>query len=324
MAKACFVQVGCHSCKTCRGKGEANLRTKLLSLPFVSGLLLAAICAGCGTGATPTPRAEDPPSLGPAAHVFLLVEENRSFSTVYNQMPWLSTLGDKYGVATNYFSNESGSLLDYLWLSSGAGELKFGCSGNQCKHAITDNNIFRELDKAGMSWNVYAESLPKPGFMGPSAGSYVKRHNPAVWYSDVVDSPQQQQNILPFSQFAVDLAANDLPEYTIIIPNLKDDAHDGTPKAADRWLKTNLGPLLDSPYFQSGSPSVMFITFDNGKGDAEGRVFTAVIGQNVIPGVKVDTLFHHQNTLRTIMELLGLKNYPGESATAAPMKEFFK
>jgi acid phosphatase len=115
-----------------------------------------------------------------------------------------------------------------------------------------------------------------------------------------------------------------LPEYTIIIPNLKDDAHDGTPKAADRWLKTNIGPLLDSPYFQGGSPSVMFITFDNGNGDAEGRVFTAVIGQNVIPGVRVDTIFHHQNTLRTIMELLGLKNYPGESATAAPMNEFFK
>ncbi|HKW15909.1 MAG TPA: alkaline phosphatase family protein [Terriglobales bacterium] len=301
------------------------MRTKLLSLSFVAGLLLAGICAGCGNGGIPTARLANAPSRGAAAHVILVVEENQSFSTVYhNQMPWLSALGDEYGIATNYLSNERGSLLDYLWLSSGRGEIAFGCGGNQCQHTITDTNIFRELNKAGMSWNVYADSLPKAGFMGMFAGSYVKRHNPAVWYSDVVDNRQQQQNVLPFSQFAVDLAANDLPDYTIIVPNLKDDAHNGTPQAADRWLKRHIGPLLDSPYFQTSSTNVMFITFDNGKDDAEGRVFTAVIGQNVIPGVKVETLFHHQNTLRTIMELLGLRNYPGESATAEPMNEFFK
>jgi phospholipase C len=54
-----------------------------------------------------------------AQHVLLIVEENHSFASVYpGTMPWLSALGDKYGIATNYFSNETGSLLDYLWLSS--------------------------------------------------------------------------------------------------------------------------------------------------------------------------------------------------------------
>ena len=93
---------------------------------------------------------------------------------------------------------------------------------------------------------------------------------------------------------------------------------------ADRWLKTNIGPLLNSQYFQAGQNSVMFITFDNGDHDAQGQVFTAVVGQSVIPGVKVNTHFRHENTLRTIMQLLGLKNYPGASATSAPMNEFFK
>jgi hypothetical protein len=68
----------------------------------------------------------------------------------------------------------------------------------------------------------------------------------------------------------------------------------------------------------------MFITFDNGDGDAQGQVLTVVVGQNVKPGIKVDTHFRHENTLRTIMELLGLSNFPGASATAAPMDEFFK
>jgi len=238
-------------------------------------------------------------------------------------MPWLSSLADKYGLATNYYSNEKGSLLDYLWLSSGSGERKFGCDGNQCGHTISDSNIFRELNKAGMSWNLYADSLPHPGFMGAFAGSYVKRHNPAAWYSDVANDPQQRENILPFTQFAVDLAANDLPVYSIIVPNLKDDAHNGTPAEADEWLKKNIGPLMQSSYFKNGTNNVMFITFDNGKDDEQGRVFTAVIGQNVVPGVKVNTYFRHENTLRTIMELLGLKNFPGASASVQPMDEFF-
>ena len=239
-------------------------------------------------------------------------------------MPWLKALGDKYGVATNYYSDEKGSLLDYLWLSSGSAERSFGCNGNQCTNAITDDNIFRELNKAGMSWNVYADALPKFGFMGMFAGNYAKRHDPAVWYSDVVHNPEQQQNVVPFTQFPVDVAAKNLPDYSIIIPNLEDDAHNGTPEAADQWLKTNIGPLLKSQYFQSGKNNVLFITFDNGDNDEQGQVFTAVVGQSVIPGVRVNTPFRHENTLRTIMQLLGLKNYPGASATVAPMNEFFK
>ena len=297
------------------------MKNKVLSI-----LILAGLCAGCGNGVNPTPRKANAPSKGPAAHVILIIEENHSYSTVVDQgrMPWLKALGDKYGIATNYFSDEKGSLLDYLWLSSGSNESKFGCGGNQCSHAITDNNIFRQLNKAGMSWNVYADSLPKFGFMGMFAGNYAKRHNPAVWYSDVTKSRDQQQNVVPFTQFPVDVAAHNLPDYSIIIPNLKDDAHNGTPEAADQWLKTKIAPLLHSNYFHAGENTVMFITFDNGDNDEQGHVFTAVVAQSVIPGVKVNTPFKHENTLRTIMQLLGLRNYPGASAAAASMNEFFK
>jgi hypothetical protein len=93
---------------------------------------------------------------------------------------------------------------------------------------------------------------------------------------------------------------------------------------ADLWLKQYISPLLLSPYFKVGGDGVMFITFDNGNGDHQGQVFTAVIGNTVIPRVKVDRAFRHENTLRTIMELLGLKRFPGASRNAAPMKEFFK
>lgn len=304
------------------------MRGKLLGLVCLSSILM-----GCGGGISsktdlqtsahdPSPKRS---SSFRADHVFLVIEENRSFSTVYhNQMPWLSDLADKFGLATNYISDEKGSLLDYLWLSSGGGERQFGCDGNACKQTITDGNIFRELNAAGMSWKMYADSLPKAGFLGASSGEYVKRHNPAVWYSDVVGHLEQEQNVVAFAEFGKDLVSDSLPDYSIIVPNLKHDAHDGSPAAADKWLKENIGPLVNSHLFQPGSNSVLFITFDNGDGDDPGQVLTAVIGDKVHRGVKVDTAFRHENTLRTVMELLGLKNFPGASATASPMNEFFK
>jgi phospholipase C len=260
-----------------------------------------------------------------AAHVILIIEENRSFSTVYPQgMPWMCRLGDAYGIATDYFSDEPGSMLDYLWLSSGSGEHAFGCGGWGCPHTITSDNIFRELDKHGLSWKVYAESLPQVGYMGAQSGEYVKRHNPAPWYSDVAYHRAKQKNMVPFTQFAKDLAAQDLPNYSLIVPNLLHDAHSGTLRAADRWLKQYISPVLSSPYFKAGGNGVLFITFDNGDGDRQSQVFTAAIGENVIHGVKVNADFRHQNTLRTMMELLGLKHFPGASRNAAPMREFFK
>jgi len=265
------------------------------------------------------------PTVVQSPHVILVIEENRSFSSVYpNGMPWLSGLGDTYGIATNYWSDEPGSMLDYLWLSSGSGEHAFGCGGWGCKHIITSDNIFRELNHARLSWKVYAESLPYVGFIGTRSGEYVKRHNPAPWYSDVANHPHQQKKMVPFPQFAKDLASEALPNYSLIVPNLQHDAHSGTMGMADEWLKQNIGPLLKSRYFMPGGNGALFITFDNGDHDNQGQVFTAVIGSQVIRKSKVNREFRHENTLRTMIELLGLKRFPGGSRHAAPMIEFFK
>lgn len=293
-----------------------------MKIKNVAPLILVLSCIVLQQVSAQDQTQEDPPS---AAHVILVMEENHSFSAVYpNGMPWLGELGNSYGIATNYYSDESGSMLDYLWLSSGSGELAFGCGGWGCEKTITSDNIFRELDKRGLSWKVYADSLPYAGYMGVESGEYVKRHNPAPWYSDVANYPSKQENMVPFTEFAKDFADQKLPSYSLIIPNLMHDAHNGTLAMADAWLKQYIRPVLDSPYFKSGGSGVMLVTFDNGNGDQQGQVFTAVIGPNVIHGIKVDKEFHHQSTLRTMMELLGFKQFPGAAATAAPMNEFFK
>ena len=107
----------------------------------------------------PTPDPPPPPSPAPAVppstHVVLVIEENHSFDQVVSNMPWLVAQGKKYGFATNYHADTPGSLMDYLWLSSGSchsavnctlpvGTHSFACSGDSCSSPITDDNIFRE------------------------------------------------------------------------------------------------------------------------------------------------------------------------------------
>lgn len=243
-------------------------------------------------------------------------------------MPFLDSLAKYYAYSANYTSNAGGSMLDYLWLSSGSAESAFGCQGWGCPSTITDDNIFRELTKAGVTWKVYAQSLPSVGYLNDNAAPYVKRHNPAVWYSDVVNSTEMQQNVVPFSQFATDMAAGKLPNYSIIVPDVNNDAHNGTPAEADTFLWSQVQPVFKQPMFNAGGNALMFITFDEcGNGTDAGcgaHVLTTVIGPNVKKGYVSQTAYSHSNTLRTIMEALGVNVYPGASGQAAPMSDFFQ
>ncbi|HEY6968352.1 MAG TPA: alkaline phosphatase family protein [Candidatus Angelobacter sp.] len=275
-----------------------------------------------------------------SSHVILVMDENTSYSTTVAQMPWLVQQGQTYGYATNFISDTSGSLMDYLWTMSGschssanctlpAGTNDFGCSGDSCASPITDANIFRLMNNLGISWKVYAQSYAAAGGTvttpdNANGTSYYRRHNGVTWYSDILSNVSgSQAKVVDFSQFGTDMAANALPQFSIIVPDGLHDAHDGTPAQADTFLHTNLTPLLAQPYFQSGGDGLLIITFDNGDFDIAGQVYTAVIGPNVTPHTVSNTAYHHENTLRTILDALGITTYPGASGSVTSMTDFF-
>ncbi|HEY6251026.1 MAG TPA: alkaline phosphatase family protein [Candidatus Angelobacter sp.] len=274
-----------------------------------------------------------------SSHVVLVIEENTSYNTAAAEMPWLMKQGSTYGHATDYVSNTSGSLMDYLWLASGSchstncvlpsGTHNFGCTGNACTGAITDDNIFRVMNNRGISWKVYAQSYAAAGgkVTSPDLANgthYYRRHNGATWYSDILSNVAgSQARIVDFSRFAVDLANNSLPQFSIIAPDGLNDGHDAAASAADVFLNTNLTPMLAKPYFQPGGDGLLIVTFDNGNSDAAGLVYTAVIGPTVIPKSVSRTPYKHENTLRTVLDALGISTHPGLSASVTAMKDFF-
>jgi acid phosphatase len=255
--------------------------------------------------------------------VVLVVEENHSYSEVVGNasMPYFNSLASQYGLATQYFANAHPSLPNYLMLTTGLTET----FDNNFDGTISDDNVVRELTKAGKSWKAYIESLPSPGYMGANSGGYLRHHNPFSYLSDVQSDSSQAANVVPFSQFASDLANNTVPQYSLIVPNVSDDAHDGSLAQADGWLQTNIAPLLASSAFQSSG--LLIITFDEAaQADIDhggGHIATLVISSKSKKGFQSKTLYQHQSALRLTLAASGVNEFPGLAATAPDMTEFF-
>jgi acid phosphatase len=101
---------------------------------------------------------------------------------------------------------------------------------------VSVDNLVRELLAAGKTWKAYAESLPSVGYTGGDAYPYLARHNPFSYFSDVRNSSVQRANLVPFAQFAGDLANGQLPVFSYIVPDAEHDAHDcldGTQHCSD-------------------------------------------------------------------------------------------
>lgn len=283
---------------------------------LVSLLLFTFACGGGGTiGNGGTPPAS-------SAHVVVVVEENHSYSQVIGNsaMPYLNGLASQYGLATQYYADVHPSIGNYLVLTTGIPEtLNDAFSGT-----ISDDNVVRELVKANKTWHSYAESLPQVGYLGGDVYPYLRHHNPFTYLTDVIGT-NQANNVVPFSQFASDVSAGTLPDYSFVIPNALNDAHDGTLAQADQWLSANIDPLVKSSVFKNNG--LLVIVFDESVmtdlAHGGGHVTMVMVGPKVKKGFQSTTVFQHQSTLRLVLSTLGVNSFPGAAAAAPDMGEFF-
>src|SRR5215471_2747799 len=305
--------------------------------PTCSGTLLLVLAFflflnGCG-GVTNVAGSSNPgsPPLTPSAdHVFVVVDENHSFSQVIgsSSMPYLNSLATQHALATNYFANLHPSIPNYFMLTVGLVETV----DDNFSGTVSDNNIVRALTGAGKTWKSYVESLPSQGYTGGDVPPlYLKHHNPFAYLSDVLSSSAQESNLVPFSQLSSDLASGSLPSFGFIVPNPQDDGHDcpgggsSCPDSAklaavDAWLKANIDPLITSPGFGN---SVLIITWDEALdtdiANGGGQVATVLVGPHVKTGFRSTTFYQHQSTLRLALDLLKVSSLPNAAASAPMM-----
>ena len=272
-----------------------------------------------GPGPAPPPPVAGVPTF---SHVLLLVEENHGYSSVIGNsaMPYLNSLATQYGLATQYYANVHPSIGNYFMMTTG----QMPSTNDGFTGTVTVDTIVDHLLTAGKTWKSYAESLPSVGYIGGDQGSYLRRHNPFTYFQTVQNSSSQLNNLVPFTEFAADLQNNALPNFSFIVPNALDDAHDGTLNQADTWLQKNIGPLIANPVFQN---SLLVIVFDEAETTdtthGGGHVAAVVVSPLAKKGYQSSTLYQHQSTLRLVLEALGVKSLPGAAASATDPVEFF-
>src|SRR5437868_10645790 len=184
--------------------------------------------------------------------VVVIALENQGYSDVVGSadMPYYNALISKYGLATQFHANVHGSFPDYAMLTTGEMITSSG-GGLPNNFPISINNLVRQMVKKGKSWKVYAENLPSVGYTGSDVYPYVKRHNPFAYMADVIGK-SQANNLVPFSHWSTDLAANTLPKFSFVVPNALHDGHDcptgqtcpnsSKLAAVDQWLNTHIAP----------------------------------------------------------------------------------
>ena len=247
------------------------------------------------------------------------MEENHGYSSVIgnSSMPYFNGLAQQYGLATQYYANTHPSIGNYFMLTTG----QIITNNDSYSSTVSADNLVRQFIAAGKTWKSYVESLPSVGYTGGDQSPYSKHHNPFAYFTDVVNSSTEKLNLVPFTQLNTDLANGQLPNFSYIVPNMNNDAHNGTLGTADTWLKNNIAPILASSTFQQDG--LMIIVFDEAAtADAShggGQVAMLVIGPQVKPGYQSTTFYQHQSTLRLIEQALGMSSFLGAAASAPGM-----
>lgn len=326
-----------------RGLARTTPPVGLIIWSAVVAMLMTAL-TGCGGGATPSQSAERqssapaptpttastaPELSGPVSHIAVIVLENKEYDQVIGRpgAPYLNALARRSAVAANYYAITHPSLPNYLALTGGS---TFGFSGSDCGTcSVSHRNLIDQLEAAGISWKVYAEGMPSACSTDVTAGNYVRRHNPFLYYRDVATDPRRCQFIVPATALARDLADHALPRFVWLVPDLCDDMHSCDTYTGDRYLRAIVPRLLGA----LGPSGVLFITFDEGATDLGccegvargGRIATIVAGPGARAGVRSMTPYDHYSLLRTIEDLLGLPRLGGAALSSTrPMTDLLR
>jgi phosphatidylinositol-3-phosphatase len=281
------------------------------AVAFVIALTLSTLA-----GASDVTAGAREPAVPKAGKVVVVVFENKEFPQVIGsgQAPTFDALARRYALLTRYRGVAHPSLPNYLALVSGSTQ---GVTTDCTTCAVAARNLADTLERGGKTWKTYAEGLPAAGFEGSRAGRYVKKHDPLLYFEDVAAHPERRRRIVPFTEFAHDLGAHALPDFSLVVPDLCHDMHDCSVSTGDAWLRAFLHPLLSSSDLAHG---VVYVVFDEGVSDAGGggRVPALVLGPLVRPGARAGVPLDHYSLLRTIEDAWRLPLL-GRSRAARPI-----
>jgi hypothetical protein len=251
--------------------------------------------------------------------IMTVVLENTDYDAALRQ-PYLASLARQGALLTHFVAEAHPSQPNYIALIAGS---TYGVRSD-ANVGLDARQIGDLLETKGFQWKVYAEGYPGNCFLGAAAGAYVRKHVPFLSFKNVQTDPVRCARIVNASELAVDVRDGKLPEYSLYIPDLKNDGHDTGVAYADRWLSSKFGPLLKDPRFTSGL--LLIVTFDESQSYLFGgnRVATILVGDAVAPGTILNVTYDHYSLLRLAEDELGLGSLGEGDAHAGVIAGFQK
>jgi phospholipase C len=250
------------------------------------------------------------PAAGAArdSHVVLIVLENREYDQVIGgaDAPYLNHLARRGALATDYHGVTHPSLPNYLALLGGS---TFGIDENCTDCSAAGDNLAAQLSRAGVSWRAYMGGMPRACFGGAEHGTYVKRHNPFMYFPSVAAAPSRCARVVPEERLDADLRRRALPELAWLTLDLCEGAHDCGIAAADG----HLAALVPRITRQLGPRGLLIVTFDEGTSDAGccggsdgGRIATILVGPRLRPGARINRPADHYSLLAALEDRFGV------------------
>jgi phosphatidylinositol-3-phosphatase len=246
--------------------------------------------------------------------------ENHSYSEIIGSgsAPYINSLANACGLATNYSAVTHPSLPNYIAATSGN---TWGIADDKSpsSHPLAVNSIFEQAGSGS-----YQESMPSNCALSNS-GSYAVKHNPEAYYTNI-RTPCASDNVpmgtTSSGAFLTALNNRALPSFSFVTPNLCNDMHDCSVQTGDGWLQSWVPKITASPSYQAGD-TVLVITWDEDDSSAGNRVATVVVSPYTTPGTRSGSVFNHYSLLRTTEQLLGITTYLGNASSAVSMRSAF-
>ena len=283
------------------------------TLAVITTCLLALAAAACGNdpNGAGAPRYREAPATSvtplcgagttaPITHVVLIMMENTSAATA-DALPYVTRLRRHCGLATDYHAVTHPSLGNYIALTSGS--IPRSIRGTDCSPSATCRSLQASIfSQLGRGWRVYAQSMPSACYTGTTS-LYAVRHTAAPYYPAVRTACNHQQ--VPLRDLTGALSTGRLHRFSLVVPNVVDDMHNGCASCGNDFLKTWIGRIHAAPQYQDGS-TVVFITWDEDDGSLGNHVALLAVSPRTPAGARITTRLTHYSLLRGIEALLEL------------------
>lgn len=306
-------------------------------------------------------------------HVFVINLENKGFGRTWgrhSEAPYLArTLRAKGVLLTRYYGTAHHSQGNYVAQVSGQGpnaDMQADCRtysnfrgrrvgkfqqriGNGCVFPRSTPTLMRQLDARHLGWRGYMQDMgracrhPRVGrrdnaFGATATRQYATRHNPFVYFHQVIDHPVYCRNhVVDLSHLARDLQrVRTTRTLSYITPDLCSDGHDSPCKdgrpgglaAFDAWAREYVPMILDSPAFRRDGMLVITADESDGvradssaccgersvnvdragiDGPGGGRIGALVISPYTRGGTSSDRTYNHYSLLKTLDRLIGAR-----------------